>query len=139
MNFCMISRHVLKSPWVLAASDHPEDENIYFLDTEFMQETRKLQVYDHKGPVTDLNELELIDDLIYANIYGSEEIVAIDVKTGKVIKRINLSGILDKKSIKHPIDVLNGIAWDKEGKRLLITGKWWPNIFEIELIKNKQL
>lgn len=110
-------------------------ENIYFLDTEFIQEIKKLQVYDQKGSVTNLNELEYIDGLIYANIYGSDHIVAIDANSGKVIKRINLSGILDKSKVKTPIDVLNGIAWDGENKRLIVTGKWWPYFYEIELIK----
>lgn len=110
-------------------------ENIYFLDTEFMQQIRKLEVYDHQGPVKDLNELEYINGLIYANIYGSDKIVCIDTQTGKVIKSIDLSGILDKKNVKHPIDVLNGIAWDKTKNRLIVTGKWWPKLFEIELVK----
>lgn len=112
-------------------------ENIYFLDTEFMQETRKLEVYDHKGPIKNLNELEYIDGLIYANVYGSDIIVAIDAKNGKVLKRINLQGILSKKDVKHQIDVLNGIAWDKDKQRLLVTGKWWPKLFEIELIEKQ--
>ncbi|MBI9069713.1 MAG: glutaminyl-peptide cyclotransferase [Salinivirgaceae bacterium] len=110
-------------------------EKIYFLDTEFMQETRHLEVYDNKGLVTNLNELELINELIYANIYGSDEIVAFNINNGKVEKRINLKGILNKKDVKHPIDVLNGIAWDKVNKKLIITGKWWPKLFEIELVE----
>ena len=110
-------------------------QNIYFLDTEFIQETRKIQVYDNKEPITNLNELEYINGLIYANVYGTDEIVAFEPETGKVTKRIDLTGILDKKNIKTPIDVLNGIAWDKENNRLIVTGKWWPYFFEIELIE----
>jgi glutamine cyclotransferase len=110
-------------------------QNIYFLDTEFIQETRKIQVYDNIGTVTNLNELEYIDGLIYANIYGSDEIIVFEPETGKVTKRIDLTGILDKKNIKTRIDVLNGIAWDKENQRLIVTGKWWPYFFEIELIE----
>lgn len=108
---------------------------IYFLDTEFIQEIRKIQVYDNKGPIKNLNELEYIDGLIYANIYGSEDIVAFEAQSGKVTKHICLSGILNKNDVKHPIDVLNGIAWDKDKNRMIITGKWWPYFYEIELIK----
>ncbi len=110
-------------------------ENIYFLDTEFIQETHKLQVYDNNGPKKNLNELEYIDGLIYANVYGTEEIVVFESETGKVVKRIDLTGILNKNDIKAPIDVLNGIAWDSIKKRLIVTGKWWPYFYEIELVK----
>ena len=110
-------------------------ENIYFLDTEFIQGTRKLQVYDNKGPVKNLNELEYINGLIYANVYGTDEIVAFESESGKVVKRIDLTNILNKKEVKAPIDVLNGIAWDNLQERLIVTGKWWPYFYEIELIE----
>lgn len=110
-------------------------ENIYFLDTEFIQETRRIQVYDDKIPIKNLNELEYINGIIYANVYGSNKLVAFESKTGKVIKHINLTGILNKKDVKKPIDVLNGIAWDKKHSRLIVTGKWWPYFYEIELIQ----
>jgi glutamine cyclotransferase len=51
------------------------------------------------------------------------------------VKQINLTGILNKQDIKNNIDVLNGIAWDKKNKRLIVTGKWWPFLYEIELVK----
>jgi glutamine cyclotransferase len=113
-------------------------ENIYILDTEFMQEVRRLQVYDNNGPVSRLNELEYIDGIIYANIYGTDEIVAFEETTGRVIKRINLKGILDKQSVKTPIDVLNGIAWDEENERMIVTGKWWPKLFHVEFVLSKK-
>ncbi|MDA3891833.1 MAG: glutaminyl-peptide cyclotransferase [Salinivirgaceae bacterium] len=114
-------------------------EHIYFLDTEFIQETKKLQVYDNNGPVKHLNELEYINGVIYANIYGSESIVAFDAESGKVLKYINLSGMLDKSKVKTPIDVLNGIAFDKQKNRLIVTGKWWPYFYEIELVASTSL
>jgi len=109
-------------------------ENIYFLDTEFIQETHRIQVHDNKGTVKMLNELEYIDGLIYANVYGSDYIVAFEEKTGKVVKHIDLSGILKKKDVKSRVDVLNGIAWDKTNKRMVVTGKLWPYFYEIKLI-----
>ncbi len=112
-------------------------ENIYFLDTEMIQEKNKIQIYDNKGPIKNLNELEYIDGIIYANVYQTDLIVAFDAKSGKVLKRIDLTGLLNKDAIKTPVDVLNGIAWDKNNKRFIVTGKWWPTFFQIELIEKK--
>ena len=109
-------------------------ENIYFLDTSLIQETHHIQVYNNKGAITRLNELEYINGLIYANVYGTNTIVVFEANTGKVVKQIDLTGLLKPKDIKTDIDVLNGIAWDKNNKRLIVTGKWWPYLFEIELI-----
>ncbi len=109
-------------------------EKIYFLDTNYIQEVHRIQVYDDQGMVNYLNELEYIDGLIYANVYGTYNIVAFDPATGKVMKHINLKGILDKKDITGRVDVLNGIAYDQLNKRLIVTGKWWPKYYEIELI-----
>ncbi len=92
-------------------------------------------VYDNKGPVSQLNELENIDGEIWANIYTTDRIVIIEPETGRVKGYINLAGILPKSDIGPDTDVLNGIARDQEGKRLFVTGKNWPALFEIELIK----
>jgi glutamine cyclotransferase len=110
---------------------------IYFLDAEYFQEIRRIQVYNEKGPVSNLNELEFIKNEIFANVYGSEIIVAFDPLTGKVKKQIDLSGILDKSKIKDPVDVLNGIAWNSNTNQLIVTGKWWPQFFEIELVEKR--
>lgn len=113
-------------------------ETIYFLDAEYFSEIKRIEVYDNIGPVTRLNELELIGDLVYANIYGTDNIVAFDINTGKVIKRINLTGLLNKHDIKTRVDVLNGIAWNINTEQLVVTGKWWPKLFCIELIESKK-
>lgn len=110
-------------------------ENIYFLDTEYIQEIRRIQVYDNQGPVQNLNELEYINGTIYANVYGSDFIVTIDPETGKVLGKIDLSGILNKKDVTAPIDVLNGIAYRESDKKLVVTGKLWPKMFAITLVK----
>lgn len=110
-------------------------EKIYFLETEYFSETKRLEVYDNQGFIDSLNELELIGDLLYANIYGTNNIIAIDINTGKVLKRINLTGILKQSDIKSRVDVLNGIAWNKDTKEFVVTGKWWPKLYSIELVK----
>ena len=106
---------------------------IYFLDPEMFTVTRQIEVYTDKGRAESLNELEYIDGKIWANRYYTDEIVIIDPETGKVEGRINLKGILKASDRKSSTDVLNGIAWDEEEKRLFVTGKFWPKLFEIKL------
>lgn len=110
-------------------------EIIYFLDMEYMQEVRRIEVYDDKGPVKNLNELEFINGQLFANVYTTNQIVVIDETSGMVLKKINFNGILDQVEKQKPIDVMNGIAWDRENERLIVTGKWWPSYFHVKLIK----
>jgi len=105
------------------------------LEAQTYSVVKTFDVYDNEGPVRYLNELEYIDGYIYANIYQYENIVKFDPKTGKVAAYIDLSHILPMNDYKPNTDVLNGIAYDNENKRLFVTGKLWPKLFEIELIK----
>ena len=83
----------------------------------------------------DLNELEFIEGEIWANLYQKELIVRIDPETGAVRSLIDLSGLQRRQGVKDLTqDVLNGIAYDSEEKRLYITGKYWPNLYEIEVL-----
>jgi glutamine cyclotransferase len=107
---------------------------LYFLDPEMFTVNRQIEVYNNEGPVKDLNELEYIDGKIYANRYYTDEIVIIDPATGKEEGRVDMKGILSIKDRKPSTNVLNGIAWDAENERLFITGKYWPKLFEIELV-----
>jgi glutamine cyclotransferase len=106
---------------------------IYYMDPEYFTEIRELEVYDNRGPVTQLNELEYIEGRIFANIYGKEEIVVIDPETGRVTARINMKGILPAEDRSSRIDVFNGIAWDPARRILYVTGKYWPRMFEVSL------
>lgn len=108
--------------------------NLYWLNPENYSIEKTLQVANNKGLVDNLNELELINGIIYANIYTTDLIVQIDPETGKVLSEINLAGILDMyKNTNDKVDYLNGIAYDSENDRLFVTGKWWPRLFEIKL------
>ncbi len=110
-------------------------EKIFYIEPEYFTVISSIDVYDQNGPVKNLNELELIDDMLYANIYTSDKVAVIDPSTGKVLAYINFSGLL-KKSDRYPdTDVLNGIAYDKDNDRLFVTGKNWPKLFEVEIIK----
>jgi len=109
---------------------------LYVLSPESFNEIERIEVYNNIGPVNMLNELELIDGKIYANIYLTDNIVIIDPSNGCVVGKINLTGLLDKTKVKdREAEVLNGIAWDEKGKRLFLTGKYWPEIYEVQLVK----
>ena len=110
---------------------------LYFLDAETFQQVRRLDVKSKDGPVTGLNELEYIHGEIYANIWQTDYIVRIEPKTGQVIGWIDLIGLLSPEDRGYPVDVLNGIAYDKEKGRLFVTGKLWPRLFEIRLCQKK--
>ncbi len=107
---------------------------LFVLNKDTYQQERVIEVYDNNGPVQNLNELEFIDGKIYANIYTSNRIVVIDPATGQVVQSIDLSGLYPGKPA-NPELVLNGIAYDKAGKRLFVTGKKWDKLFQIELYK----
>jgi glutamine cyclotransferase len=112
---------------------------IRFLDPATLQTTRTVSVYDgHGAPVEKLNELEYIDGEIYANIWQTDRIVRIEPGSGKILGWIDLTGLLKTKDRSGEEDVLNGIAYDAAGKRLFVTGKMWPKLFEIEIVKPKE-
>jgi glutamine cyclotransferase len=105
--------------------------NLYFLDPETFQILDQVEVID-EIPVEDLNELEYIDGMVYANIWKEEKIAIINPETGQVTGWINLEGLKETENLGA--DVLNGIAYDPEGDRLFVTGKLWSNLYEIELV-----
>jgi glutaminyl-peptide cyclotransferase len=111
--------------------------SLRFRDPETFVELGAVSVTDDGSPVIDLNELEWIRGEVFANIWQTRHIIRIDPNTGEVIAKIDLDGLLDP----WPSDgaVLNGIAWDDDGERLFVTGKWWPNLFEIELVDCPEL
>jgi glutaminyl-peptide cyclotransferase len=99
---------------------------IRFWDPETLKELSRKNV----------NELEWIKGEIFANVWLTDKIVRIDPATGKVLGRIDMTGILDP-SLRIPgqTDVLNGIAYDAKGDRIFVTGKKWPKLFEIQVVK----
>ncbi|MBA4407865.1 MAG: glutaminyl-peptide cyclotransferase [Bacteroidota bacterium] len=106
-----------------------------YINPETYKTVKKIQVYDDKEPVYYLNELEYSEGFIYANVYTTNLIVKIDPLTGKVIARANLDGILTMSNPDKQVDVLNGIAIDPKTKKMYITGKYYPKLFEIKLVK----
>jgi len=103
-----------------------------FLDPETFAVVRKLEVYDEKQAVTNLNELEYIENDIYANVWHANRIARIDAKTGQVLAWIDCSAIAAEEQ-KQPEGVLNGIAYDSVRHRLFVTGKDWAHVYEIRV------
>jgi glutaminyl-peptide cyclotransferase len=110
--------------------------NLYFLDTSNFREIKRVGVTDNFGAVSNLNELEWIDGYVWANRYQTDMIYKINPESGRVEARVDFSGLKQQAgfTVKDPNnEVLNGIAYDTEGKRLFITGKYWPKLFEVKI------
>ncbi len=105
-------------------------------DKKTMKMLKILSVSDNIGKVDSLNELEYINGFVYANIWYTNDIVKIDTSNGHVVGKINFGGLLKQYAPNDIIsdgDVLNGIAYDSTTKKMYITGKNWPKLFEIKL------
>lgn len=110
---------------------------IRVLDPKTLKEVRRVQVTAEGKPIESLNELEMVDGELYANVWGTDIIARIDPLSGKVVGWIDLTNLLpaDKRGTASVDAVLNGIAYDSKGRKLYVTGKLWPKLFEIELVR----
>jgi len=108
---------------------------IRFLSPDNFELQRAISVYDGSNPINRLNELEYIGGEIWANIWQSDRIVIIEPHGGRVTGWLDLKGLLKPEDRTGPVDVLNGIAWDETGKRLFVTGKLWPKLYEVRIIQ----
>jgi glutamine cyclotransferase len=110
--------------------------NLYFVDPETFKVKNIVGITDNNGPVGNLNELEYVDGILYANVYLTDYIIKIDPSNGHIIGKMDLSGLLQKSGKAYnpeTTDVLNGIAYNSEKKTFYITGKKWPVLFEVKL------
>lgn len=109
-----------------------------WIDPEGPSVLRKVEVRDGESPIAKLNELEWVDGVIYANVWMTDRIARIDAASGQVTGWLELAPLKKKAGITPEREaegaVLNGIAWRSDNKHLLITGKWWPKIYEIKLL-----
>lgn len=107
-----------------------------FLDPTTLREVRRLTVTADGQPVKNLNELEWVKGEILANIWLTNFIARIDPATGKVTGWIDVTGLMNPAELGGDPDAIpNGIAYDAAGDRLFVTGKRWPKLFEIKLVK----
>ena len=112
-------------------------DELRFWDPQTLREVRRVPVTADGEPLPRLNELEWIDGEIWANLWTEDRIARIDPDTGEVTAFVDLTGILPGALRRQypELDVLNGIAWDRENGRIFVTGKKWPKLFEIELVE----
>ena len=119
--------------WGLTANDKHlimsnGSSTLFFRNPDTFSVEKRLEVKNGKTSVKNLNELEFINEKIYANIWMTNYIVVIDPKTGKVEKQIDISSLVPKEAAANIDAVANGIAYDPKSKKLLITGKWWSQM-----------
>lgn len=106
---------------------------IRFLDPATQRELGRVVVRDGTRPVTYVNELEYIEGEVWANVWQTDRIIRIDPRNGQVKSWVDLSGLLKPSEHTPDIDVLNGIAYDAQRKRIFVTGKRWPKVYQIEV------
>jgi glutamine cyclotransferase len=108
-------------------------DRLRLLDPATFAERRRIRVTAGGLPVRNLNELEFIKGEIFANIWQTDRIARI-APDGRVVGWIDLGGLLTP-SERAGLDVLNGIAYDAAKDRLFVTGKLWPKLFEIKVVR----
>jgi glutaminyl-peptide cyclotransferase len=109
-------------------------DELRVLDPMTFAEKRRIKVTAAGAPLRELNELEVVKGEIFANVWQTDYVARIAPDTGKVVGYIDLRGLLTAAE-RSRTDVLNGIAYDETHDRLFITGKLWPKLFEIKLVR----
>lgn len=105
-----------------------------FLDPDTLAEKRRVTVTMRGRRLDRLNELEMVDGEVLANVWQTDFIVAIDPADGRVTKLIDATALAREIAARDSDAVLNGIAWDAKARRLFVTGKLWPTLFEVQLV-----
>ena len=110
--------------------------NIYYFEPSTFKVVKKITVTDAGTLSYNVNELEYIDGYLYANQWQLPYILKIDPASGQVVAKIDLTDVWN--TIKHKdshAEVLNGIAYDAASKKIYVTGKWWPELYEVQFSK----
>jgi glutamine cyclotransferase len=126
--------------WGLTSDEHrlimsDGTTRIRFINPASTQEAGRIVIMGDSGPVSQLNELEWIKGEIWANIWKDDRIARINPTTGRVTGWIDMRGLLPFSERPDPDDVLNGIAYDAKDERIFVTGKRWPKLFEIRVVR----
>lgn len=108
---------------------------LYYLDPLDLKTVKKIQVENEKGPVMKINELEYINNYIYANVYETNSIIKIDPSTGKITGLLDLTSLANEAKSRYPGSMeMNGIAYDPVSQKIYITGKMWPTLYRIQFV-----
>ena len=107
------------------------------LDPSTLQEARRITVHEGDKRIENINELEWVRGELYANLWQTNRIVRIAPNDGTVLGWIDLPGLLTPEEQERNVDVLNGIAYDSTRDRLFVTGKLWPKLFEIRVVRKR--
>ncbi|MBC6414692.1 MAG: glutaminyl-peptide cyclotransferase [Chromatiales bacterium] len=108
-------------------------DTLRYMSRKNFEELKRISVTENGRPLKYLNELEWVDGKIYANVWLRNKIVIINPRTGVVNAYVDLKDLLTEVRAEMMAGVLNGIAYDEQSKRLYVTGKYWPTLFEIEI------
>lgn len=109
---------------------------IHFINPTTLKKEGGIKVYNHRGAVENLNEVEYVNGFIYANVFTTNNIVKIDIETGQVVAKINLDALKAKEDgISDNALETNGIAYRSDTKQFYVTGKMWRNIYVISLME----
>jgi glutaminyl-peptide cyclotransferase len=115
----------------LIATDGGSD--LFYFEPSTFKQVKKITVTESGSPAHDLNELEFINGFLYANQYQQPYILKIDPADGKIVAKADLTPVWDRiKTLNPGADVPNGIAYNDITKKIYVTGKWWPEIYEIQ-------
>ena len=115
------------------------ESNIYFVDPTTFTIKKTLGVFNNFGYVSNINELEYVNGKLFANVYGRNSIIVIDLITGIVTNTVDFSNLLAQSGVKYdpltidPGYVLNGIAYKPSTHSFFITGKCWPVMVELKI------
>jgi glutamine cyclotransferase len=112
-------------------------DTLRFWHPETLEEVGRLRVHEGGRPVSQLNELEYVNGVIYANVWPTDRVARIDPATGQVTGWLDFAGLLTPTERSRGVDVLNGLAYDPATGHLLVTGKLWPWVFEIRLADSR--
>ncbi|MDE0642651.1 MAG: glutaminyl-peptide cyclotransferase [bacterium] len=104
-----------------------------FRDPDTFEIVGEVEVLMEGVPISNLNELECVGDLVYANVWMTDLIVVINPTTGQVVGRVDASSLRGLLPSTEGMDVLNGIAYDPETGSFYLTGKFWPTLFEVTI------
>ncbi|WP_459932618.1 glutaminyl-peptide cyclotransferase [Fundidesulfovibrio butyratiphilus] len=121
------------TPQGLVVSDG--SDTLVWRDPATMARLREVRVADNGRPVANLNELEWVEGFVFANVWHEDRIAVIDPATGRVVAWLNLAALRVRVGPLGSESVLNGMAYDPGAKRLYVTGKNWPKLFELQLEK----